>query len=492
MAAHRYWRALSLEAYGVTGLNLTEFQLLVGTTRVDAGATLTSTIAPATGSLANLKDDDLSTGATWLATDISKLALNWDFGSGGDQDVSDIRLGSADGIANFLLSARIQYSDNSTTWTDLFSVGGILYPGDRTKTSSTPTQSTTVLASSPLVYYKLDETSGTSYTDSSGNGRTGVGSGGTITPQSGLIGDSTGSQKFVGTASQILTTDPFGTAYAGGWSCRAVGRGPSAGFTLVERGRDTFGAGWSINLGVSATTGAVGVSMVAAGITSQALSAAGLYNYTDVVELAATYQSQRGLRCYMNGVQVGFTINPSAGAALRDSTIGLTVGMGNGVTTANTEVDEVAWWNRTLAPDEIYAMAVPSRILTNTFPRGRTALTPVVVIPTSAVLAIGNTVVVNPIRGRNDYLTGVTGQGIGRVSGTVAIDDSPDIPVKRRVRLYRQRDGLLIEEKWSDPITGAFSFDYIDELQTYFVISFDHTGTYPAVCGDNLVPDLIP
>ena len=90
-----------------------------------------------------------------------------------------------------------------------------------------------------------------------------------------------------------------------------------------------------------------------------------------------------------------------------------------------------------------------------------------------------------------DYSTGVTGKGIGRVRGTVKQKGTPDAPVYRKVRLVRERDGVLVRELWSNPITGAYSFDYIDELQTWTVISYDHTGAFRAVVADGQVPELI-
>lgn len=95
-------------------------------------------------------------------------------------------------------------------------------------------------------------------------------------------------------------------------------------------------------------------------------------------------------------------------------------------------------------------------------------------------------------RGRIDLVTGLLGRGVGRISGTTKQTAIPtNLPVHRRVRLYRQRDGLLMREMWSDATTGAFSFDYVDELQTYYVIAFDYTGAFRGVVGDNLTPDII-
>lgn len=83
--------------------------------------------------------------------------------------------------------------------------------------------------------------------------------------------------------------------------------------------------------------------------------------------------------------------------------------------------------------------------------------------------------------------------GRGRVSGTVKTTNTPaNTPVHRRVRLFRDRDAHLIAEQWSDPITGDYSFDYIDTNYTYTVLSYDHTGLFRAVVADNLTPTIIP
>lgn len=271
MAAHRYWQALAMEAYGLTSLDISDFQLLAGTTRVDASATLTSSVAPATGSLANLQDDNTLTGATWPVAQVNTLVLSWDFGTGGGADVTDIRLGSSTDRSKFLLIAKLQYADTLGTWTDLTVLAGIAWPGARSKTTSV----------------------------------------------SGVISRNT-----------VL-------GRATGPSCVAV-----------------------------------------------------------------------------------------------------------------------------------------ASAMTVALPYGQTK--------TSAL-----------VKGRLDYLTGVLGAGIGRVSGTVKETGSPNAPVYRRVRLIRDVDGLLIREQWSNPTTGAYQFDYVDERQKYSVLSYDQNHNFRAVVADNLTPDLI-
>ncbi len=486
MAAHRYWRAVGMEAYGLAGLEITEFQLLFGATRVDASAVLTSNIAPSTGSLANLKDDDISTGAAWSPADLKTLALSWDFGVGGDQGVSNIRIGSSGDPTKFLLIVKLQWSDDAAAWTDAYTYAGISWPGARAKTASESSQSAQVLASSPLLYYKLDETAGTTYVDATGNGRNGVGSG-TITPQAGLIADSAGSLSFDSTNAQVLTTDPYGVSYGGAWTVRVVGRGPSSGFTLAERGRDGSGAGWSINLGVQATNGKVGVAAVYNDAAYVAVSSADAYAYGTVAEVVACYVPGAGLSLFLNGELVGTAPVP-LGATLRNSTIGLTVAMGNGVTTVGTQCDEVAWWNTALTTTQIRAMVDAGKIVRNVI-RGR--LRDVgfpVAIPTAANanLPYGAPKLLPLHQGRPDYLTGVLGSGIGRVRGfTLDYVNPLNKPYRSHVRLIRESDGMVVRDAWSGA-DGGYDFQWIDEQQSYTVVAYYVAHGKRAVITDGL------
>lgn len=94
---------------------------------------------------------------------------------------------------------------------------------------------------------------------------------------------------------------------------------------------------------------------------------------------------------------------------------------------------------------------------------------------------------------RNDYQIGALGRQIGRIAGTVRdkATPPPNRPVAERVRLYRQRDGMLIRETRSNATTGAYAFEYIDEFERYFVIAFDKEELYRAVVADNLIPEIM-
>ena len=82
--------------------------------------------------------------------------------------------------------------------------------------------------------------------------------------------------------------------------------------------------------------------------------------------------------------------------------------------------------------------------------------------------------------------------GFGRIRGTVRVDSTPDYPVWRRVRLYNKRDGRLIREQWSDPVTGAYAFEQINHAVEYVVVAHDHTGVYNAEIRDSITPDQMP
>lgn len=76
--------------------------------------------------------------------------------------------------------------------------------------------------------------------------------------------------------------------------------------------------------------------------------------------------------------------------------------------------------------------------------------------------------------------------GAGRVRNTVKEKGTPNTPLRRRVRLVRERDGLVVREQWSDPVTGEYDFQFVDALQTYTVLSYDHTLNFRAVIADGL------
>lgn len=88
--------------------------------------------------------------------------------------------------------------------------------------------------------------------------------------------------------------------------------------------------------------------------------------------------------------------------------------------------------------------------------------------------------------GRKDYLTGVLGQGVGRVRGfTLDYVNPLNRPYPCRVALMREAGNLVVSEQWSKA-DGSYDFQYIDELQSYTVVAYYQAHGKRAVIADGL------
>lgn len=102
----------------------------------------------------------------------------------------------------------------------------------------------------------------------------------------------------------------------------------------------------------------------------------------------------------------------------------------------------------------------------------------------------GHAVSVPAVAKSGDYKTGLLGNGTGTVYGTTEIKGTPNAPLRARVRLIRERDGLVYREVWSDGVTGAYRFDCVDELETYTVLTYHPTRDKRAVVADGIIPEV--
>lgn len=82
--------------------------------------------------------------------------------------------------------------------------------------------------------------------------------------------------------------------------------------------------------------------------------------------------------------------------------------------------------------------------------------------------------------------------GQAGIYGTVELyAQAGNIPLPRRVRLHRSRDGLLVREAWSDA-QGNYRFDGITDRYKYDVIAWDHEGLQQSVVANDLTPEVMP
>ncbi|MFG0603486.1 LamG domain-containing protein [Delftia sp. WSY_4] len=479
MAAHRYWRASGIEPYDNGAVTeLTEFQLLAGTTRVDASATL----AASNG----INVAALSDGAAGAAVSLPRrVTLNWDFGAS-PQDVTDIRLGSSADQRRFALMVTMQWSDDGAQWTTACSYWGVAWPGPRMLTASamgfprTPANESVQLlmdfeadgpvprnlafGSVPPILY------GSAAIRSTAQARFGAAS------------------WFAGNGTSRVQSE--GVSYGGGdltlqaWSY-FTGSIATNWSHLLQLGSDINNR---INIGVYngqyvlyATSNA-GTLNPGTGRTVQLNT----WTHLALVRAGTTYTM------FVNG-EVVFTGSSSAGpAAFGNGSIALGTQQFNGYSVDGWVgwMDDVCVSFRAEYTGPFTVPSVPrsahaSTILLNRV-AGRASSSGVVVAsPGGAMPPTGKTLLGLVGKSRTNYLFDRAANG--RIRGTVERDASPaDVPMRRRVTLLRDIDLMVVQQQWSDAVTGAYDFQYIETDHAYTVIAHDYEHNYRAVIADNL------
>jgi hypothetical protein len=459
MAAHRYWRAIRLAPCQPGGaLELSGFHLLdaVGV-RIDDSATLSASTAPEVGVLGNLQDADLVTSASWVATSVPNLVLSWDFVT--SAEVTDIRL-AGDEPKRFLLCCKIQWSDDGTSWTTAIDLDYIIWPGVQALTTSEDTTGQWITPrQSGLMTLSADKRTFTMIST------------GTYPTALGCVTKSSGVVQF-----EVLVGEAVGA-----YEPASVGLLPGDGWGLGTFMRDQAR---SISY-MRAATKSINGTVSAYGST---------YTYGDVIGVVVDFGAA-AVTFYKNGVSQGVLSLPSTLA---------NIALCPGASAYNEYDARGVLSGRNFAFPVAGASPWETTPLIKTQPRAWADLVarsnlPMPVVGAKAAMSYGmvshkpatNLTIVS---GRvPDFRLGILGTGRGRIAGTVKDKASPsNIPAHRRVRLLRERDALLVRELWSDPVTGAYSFDFIDEAIPYTVLSYDHTGVFQAVVANNLTPELIP
>lgn len=132
---HRYWRInnITTQASGsyleLAGLRLTT----AAGVDITSGATKTSSSAPDVfGTLANLFDENASTRAIWNKATVQGAGFyfQFDFGAGNAGDAGGMSQQGfdTDVATRYIVSARLQYSDDGSSWTTYGTVSGIATP----------------------------------------------------------------------------------------------------------------------------------------------------------------------------------------------------------------------------------------------------------------------------------------------------------------------------------------------------------------------------
>lgn len=443
MAAHRYWRASNLTPYGGSTVELSEFWLLNGGTRVDAPATLTSSIAPVSGTLSSLRDNNTVT-ATSLARG---TVLTWDFG-GSPADVTDIRVGSTLSTAAFLATAVLSWSEDGVAWTTLSSFIGIAWPGVRGLTTSWPKgrwfQSVGGFLPNPVF---------------SGDRR--VVSGIAPSNRGALYGPRTvvtGKKQFEVTVPNNARTLNFVVGVCLG----------SYDVTNTVPGYTTGAWTWGTKTDAGGRFYNQSTALVNYGP-----------NYDGGAVIGVVVDGTAGtLEFYLNGVSQGLTpaVLPVGGdfRAVIGKASGASQTLDPTVFSAGTDllypvVGATPW----VEGAEAVTSSLVSTPQSNTIPPA-----------TPQPARYDRVVTPGTMRALANFFFDPNARG--RIIGTVKRKGTPDnVPLARRVRLYRDVDGRFVAETWSNA-AGDFVFENIEENVSYTTIAYDYEHNYRAIAADNL------
>jgi hypothetical protein len=491
MAAHRYWSARAFAPAAGRAIALSEFHLFSGGARVDGAATLTAAVAPATGSLADLRDDVLATSARWSsAQDVNLL---WDFGASGAVDVDAVRVGSSNtGRAEFPVSCSVWFSDDAVTWTQQAVWAGD-YPGARAKIAGHfgwHPSDIAVVAQLPFV----GTNGSTAFVDDvAGNVWTPAGSAQIKTDQF-KWGSSAG--YFNGTTDSLALAPQPSLNLGTGDFCVEVWFRASAltnNFgTLLANGTPAFGINsrflmvYGNAATVAGTRGKIGWGGDGSTLANPALLS------TTVVTIGVWYRVKvvrtgANAMMYVNDV-LEATVNLGAGAALDLSASGTRVGNNGwdgGAGFFQGHIGELRITRGVGEPGDIPAYVrhpVPKKtaLAQALQPEGRLMSQLYTGAYTGLRLAAA------PILVRGDFLTGILGKGIGRLRGfTLDYVNPLNKPYRCRVRLMRESDGYVLREQWT-AADGSYDFQWIDELQSYTILAYYEAHGKQAVVTDGL------
>ena len=418
---HRYWRATGLASYGGAEIELSEFWLMDGVTRVDGPAALTSDVAPLAGTLANLRDNNTVSSAALARGTV----LTWDFGA--PTAVTHIRVGSALSSGRFLASVVLEWSDDGVVWTAHDFYVGIAWPGVRGLT-------TTDLRNGwgALEFMTRDPV----------DPRVAVSSA-TAHSAKGSLWNASGVRQF-----EIVRAMPTTTATTGVW------RSSEGASNLATDG-------WVIrtDAGTKASLGSAFTSYPTGG-----------WSATDVFGAVVDF-TDGTMTVYKNGVSLGVAFNNLGGEVVVPY-----LHHPNSVETATLRTENFDYPIAGADPWSTPAVKTTGLVSTPT---------PSVVPPATDAPARYDTVATpGAIPALHNFLFDRNARG--RIVGTVRRKDTPDnVPLARRVRLYRDVDGMFIAETWSNA-AGDYVFENIEENEAYTAIAYDYQHNYRAIAADNL------
>jgi hypothetical protein len=452
------WRVVGLGLYGaVSALHVSAAHLYDSNgDRIDESATLSCSHTPSAGALADLQDASLATSCTIPGATTAGFFLRWDFA--GDTEVSSLRFGGASVEAGFPWAVTFQYLD-AGVWKTINATNRQPFPG--VSAINLPGATGSV----------FDPVLGGVWL--SGNGVDGAG----------IITDD-GPLALPVTKTGTVTTSTLGAKFD---TCL---RFDSAGWVSCTHPNLAFGTGdftiawWQQLNTASGDHAAFQMSDVAGGLKG-----------SDQTLSVWVYSGGKWGIYLGSGAYVFTTANrPAVGQIVHVALVRL-----DGVLTLY--VDGAVAYSAPHTVDHPWTHLVVGAYYSAAYPfNGR--VDDFAVLPGVALFSGVFTPPAAPIvtKFSLDTSTEIVRGGIPiplaqvdvvnggpyALNATVSNAGSPNVPVRRRVRLHDQRDGQMVREAWSRAGDGVYSFDKI-RAGKFYVLALDHTGTYGAVIESDVV-----
>lgn len=476
MPSARYWRITSVVTYAGGDLELSEVALYEGATRV-FGA-VTSTVAPVSGSLADLSDDGFGTSVTWDGKKVILPGFAIVFDMGAPVNVTSAGVAGPSHAA-FPAVLILEYSSDGAQWARS---GTMQFDYVSSAYISAPVYMDPF---ADKVTLRLSAGASNSIVDTSQFARS-----------VSVVGANQGSSNngMLEPYCWSFSGGHLGVAYADGLNFRdsdfclegraVLDAGKTGYMGVVDlRGSAAWNASWTLfidppNRSFNIYDGTINSTFLSTGLN--ALPPAGTWFHWRV--------SRSGSTTFINieGVVYGAANwNPPNTAA-------------SGIRIGASQNNDQFFYGRmeklrftksesrgTLGFYPLDAVSVDSAVPPK-MPRRTPAANPVLI----GEQVLGAT---QPLTGAPPSQFDIYDAGRGRIVGTVKEKNTPtNIPLKRRVVLLSMPGSRAIRETWSDPTTGSYAFTEVAMDRVYTVVSYDHTGIYRGVVADNLTPELMP